>query len=88
VLRLWAATLIRCDIDQKKNMTRCARTGEEEWTMRGSSGAYDVAEIDDERPRVCGTPAKNVDSLAASQATGGEGKGRGGRGDLIGAERG
>jgi hypothetical protein len=47
--------------------------------MRGSSGAYDVAIIDDERPRVCGTPAKNVDGLAASQAMEGEGKGRGAR---------
>jgi hypothetical protein len=28
--RSWAS--IPCDIDQKKNMTRCARTGEEEWT--------------------------------------------------------
>jgi hypothetical protein len=56
--------------------------------MRGSSGAYDIAKIDDEWPRVCGTPAKNVDGLVASQATGGEGKGRGGRGNLIGVEQG
>jgi hypothetical protein len=40
-------------------MMRCARTGEEEWTMRGSSGAYDVVDIGDERPRVCGTPVRN-----------------------------
>jgi hypothetical protein len=40
-------------------MMRRARTGEEEWTMRGSSGAYDVAKIGDEWTRVCGTPARN-----------------------------
>jgi hypothetical protein len=59
-------------------MTRCARTGKEEWAMRGSSGAYDVAEIDDERPRVYRTPAKNVDGLAAQSGEGKMGKRRGG----------
>jgi hypothetical protein len=34
-----------------------------------------------------GSPTINSDGLAASQATGGEGKGRGGCGDLIGASR-
>jgi hypothetical protein len=46
-------------------MAICARTGEEEWTMRGSSGAYGVVEIDDEWPRVCGTPASYSGSLGA-----------------------
>jgi hypothetical protein len=52
--------------------------GKEEWAMRGSSGAYDVAEIDDERPRVCRIPAKNVDGLAAQSGEGKRGKRRGG----------
>jgi hypothetical protein len=58
-------------------MTRRARTGEEEWTMRGSSGAYGVVEFDGERPRVCGTPASYSGSLAASLARGKEGNWRG-----------
>jgi hypothetical protein len=59
-------------------MTRCARMGKEEWAERGSSGAHDVAEFDDERPRVCRTPAKNVDDLAAQAGEGKRGKRRGG----------
>jgi hypothetical protein len=40
--------------------------------------------IDDGRHGYLQTPARNVDGLAASQVTGGEGKGRGDRGLLIG----
>jgi hypothetical protein len=79
--------LFLCEIDQKKNMTRCARTREEEWTMRGSSGAYGVVEFDDEQPRVCGTPVSYSGSMGARFGEEGRGKWRGGRGLLIGATR-
>jgi hypothetical protein len=79
--------LFLCDIDQKKNMTRCARTGEEEWTMRGSSGAYGVVEFDDEQPRVCGTPASYSGSLGARFGEEGRGKWRGACGVFIAAAR-
>jgi hypothetical protein len=72
--------LFLCDFDQKKNMAICARTGEEEWTMRGSSGAYGVVEIDDEWPRVCGTPVSYSGSLGARF---GEGRRGGWRGDAV-----
>jgi hypothetical protein len=69
-------------------MARCARNGEEEWTMRGSSGAYGVVEIDDERPRVCGTPASYSGSLGAQFGEERRGEWRGDAVLLTGVARG
>jgi hypothetical protein len=44
---------------QGKDMMMCARSRYGAGGQRGSAGAYDVAEIGDERPRVCGTPVSN-----------------------------
>jgi hypothetical protein len=33
-LRLWTAMSLRCSTDQKKSMTRCARTGEVDCDQR------------------------------------------------------
>jgi hypothetical protein len=52
--------------------------------MRGSSGAYDIAKIDDERPWVCGTPARDFAVLAAQSEIERRGNRRGDRGLFIG----
>jgi hypothetical protein len=64
---------------QKKSISGISRMREGGQGQRGSSGTYDVAVIYDERQWICGPPVKNFNGLAASQATGGEGKGRGDR---------
>jgi hypothetical protein len=75
-------------LGQTKMMRRCARErGVEEVQQSGGGVPYGVG-IERKRPQVSGSPARNLGSLAASLVKLGEGKGRGGRGLLIGTGEG
>jgi hypothetical protein len=53
------ASMIPWTNGQGEDVMMCARSRYGVGGQRGSAGAYDVAEIGDERPQVYGTPASN-----------------------------
>jgi hypothetical protein len=88
VLRLVMALLKTDAIDCQFTSGKCARAWARYGDRKEAAGSPGGVGFGLKCPQVPAAPARDLRSLAASRTMGGEGKGRGGRGLLIGVARG
>jgi hypothetical protein len=83
-LRPWMGCSNPCDKIKEEGSGMCASAREREGDRNWVAGDLVIVRIGESRRRQLRAPVRNVDGLAMSQVTGGEGKGRGDRGLLMG----